>query len=153
MIVVSKLHCNGLGVIVIRVMPLVLLFVLLDPLCDGKLGPFPILAHIVILFEVDRALEEVEGCLFFALLGLVRPEVFYFSINSALLELEEASLSIVLDLGEIVKLSLLLVHYLAGLVLELFEHFRVVFLTLRLVIAKLQLHASCVVSILLDPLI
>ena len=49
--------------------------------------------------------------------------------------------------GEPIQLTLLFIDCISGLQLESVEHVSVVFLTLRLVVCELYLHASRIVSI------
>ena len=151
MIEVSKLERYLLCIKVCRVSLVVLLAELFHPLGDLQFGSLALSLNIEVLFHIDFAIDEIYHRLFFALLRLIRPEVLDFTLLSTGLEACDSSFMFTFDPRQIIKLLLFLVYDLAGLILELVEHFTVVLLALTFVVSELQLHSCCIVSVFLDP--
>jgi len=153
MVVVSELHCDLARGFFRWISAHVLLTICFNPLGDFKLVTAALSAIVIILFNIDRFCQEVNGRLILTLFFLIGPEILDVALFDTFLKTVYPSLMIVLDIGENIKLLLLLGYGFPRLVLELIEHVLVVIFTLFLIVRELHLHASSVVCILLYPLV
>ena len=151
MIEVSKFERYLLCIEVCGVSLVVLITELFHPFGDLQFGSLALSLNIEVLFHVDLAVDEIYHRLFLALLRLIGPEVFDFTLLGASLEACDSSFLLTFNPRQGIKLLLFLVYDLSGLILELFEHFAVVLLALTFVVSELQFHSCCIVSVFLDP--
>ena len=153
MVEVGELQSNLLRVCISRIHTIVLIAVLLDPVRYLQFGSSALRLDIVVLFNIDLSGEKIESRLLLRFFRLIGPEVFDLAFLCALTEALHASLLVLLNLCQCIKLFLLLGHHFACSFLETLEQLRIVLLRLVLVVRKFEFHARCIVCILFDSLI